>query len=144
MRQALPKLLTLVLLLAPNWSAAQATDEINTARAQANYMLNCQGCHQADGSGLPGNVPTMRGFAGRFLQVPGGREFLVQVPGSSNSPLNNAELAELLNWILLTMSPESLGKDFQYYTEEEVAEMREHVLVDVGQIRESLVASMEP
>jgi mono/diheme cytochrome c family protein len=144
MRRALPKLLTLVLLLAPNWSAAQATDEINTARAQANYMLNCQGCHQADGSGLPGNVPTMRGFAGRFLQVPGGREFLVQVPGSSNSPLNNAELAELLNWILLTMSPESLGKDFQYYTEEEVAEMREHVLVDVGQIRESLVASMEP
>jgi mono/diheme cytochrome c family protein len=143
MRQALPKLLTLILLLVPNWSYAQEIGEINVTRAKVNYMLNCQGCHQADGSGLPGNVPSMRGFAGRFLQVAGGREFLVQVPGSSNSPLSNAQLAELLNWILLTMSPEQLGKGFLYYTEAEVAEMRKHVLVDVGQTRANLVASME-
>ena len=125
-------------------SAAQETGDINVARAKTNYMLNCQGCHQADGTGLPGKVPSMRGFAGRFLQVAGGREFLVQVPGSSNSPLDNAQLAELLNWILVTMSAEQLGDSFQYYTEGEVAEMRRHVLVDVGQTRASLVASMEP
>ena len=90
------------------------------------------GCHQADGTGLTDTVPSMRDFSGNFLQVPGGRAFLVQVPGSSNSPLNNAELAELLNWILLTMKAELLDGNFQYYTEREVAELRQHVLVDVG------------
>ena len=144
MRQSLTKFLTLILLSVPSWSAAQDTGDINVTRAKTNYMLNCQGCHQADGTGLPGNVPSMRGFAGRFLQVAGGREFLVQVPGSSNSPLDNAQLAELLNWILVTMSAEQLGDSFQFYTEEEVAEMRRHVLVDVGQIRASLIASMKP
>ena len=144
MRQVLPKLLTLILLSVSNWSAAQDTGEINTTRAKTNYMLNCQGCHQADGSGLPGNVPSMRDFAGKFLQVAGGREFLVQVPGSSNSPLDDAQLAELLNWILVTMSAGQLGDSFQFFTEEEVTEMRRHVLVDVGQTRANLVAAMEP
>ncbi len=35
-------------------------------------MLNCQGCHLGDGSGLPGVVPSMRGIVAGFLDVPGG------------------------------------------------------------------------
>jgi len=131
-----------LLLLFPGWSSAQEKQTIDATRAKTNYILNCQGCHQADGSGLTDNVPSMRGFAGKFLQVPGGRAFLVQVPGSSNSPLNNAELAELINWILITMSAEQLDDNFQYYTEQEVSELRQHVLVDVGRTRASLVATM--
>ena len=110
--------------------------------SKAALILNCQGCHQADGSGLPDNVPSMRDFAGKFLQVPGGRAFLVQVPGSSNSPLSNAALAELLNWILITMNAELADGDFQHYTEQEVAELRQQVLVDVGDTRAKLVATM--
>jgi mono/diheme cytochrome c family protein len=123
---------------------AQEKQAIDINRAKSNYILNCQGCHQADGSGLPDNVPSMRDFAGKFLQVPGGRAFLVQVPGSSNSPLSNAALAELLNWILITMNAELVDGDFQYYTEQEVAELRQHVLVDVGDTRAKLVATMPP
>ncbi len=132
----------LIMIFLSGWSQAGETGEINATRARTNYMLNCQGCHLADGSGLPGNVPSMRGFAGKFLQVAGGREFLVQVPGSSNSPLSNAELAELLNWILLTMSADQLNADFQHYTETEVSLLRQHILVDVGRTRENLVAAM--
>jgi hypothetical protein len=132
----------LILIFLSGWSVAEETGEINAIRARTNYMLNCQGCHLADGSGLPGSVPSMRGFAGKFLQVAGGREFLVQVPGSANSPLSNAELAELLNWILFTMSADQLSADFQQYTETEVSVLRQHVLVDVERIRESLVAAM--
>lgn len=131
-----------VLLCLPGWSIAQEKQAIDANRAKSNYMLNCQGCHQADGSGLPDNVPSMRDFAGKFLQVPGGRAFLVQVPGSSNSPLSNAALAELLNWILITMNAELVDGDFQHYTEQEVAELRQHVLVDVGDARAKLVATM--
>tara|TARA_R110001599_G_scaffold353859_1_gene600539 strand:- start:42808 stop:43224 length:417 start_codon:yes stop_codon:yes gene_type:complete len=124
-------------------SFAQADPEIDHARAQSNYMLNCQGCHLADGSGLPGSVPSMRGIVGSFLTVPGGRDFLVQVPGSANAPLSDAALAELLNWILTTMSAEQLSPDFQYYTGAEVEKMRQHTLVDVAEVRSNLVAKMQ-
>ncbi len=142
MKLKVQRRLALLLLTLSGCSFAQQTPEVNAARAKTNYMLNCQGCHQADGSGLPDNVPSMRGFAGKFLQVPGGRDFLVQVPGSSNSPLSDAELAELLNWILITMSAEQLDDSFQYYTEAEVTESRQHVLVDVGRTRANLIAAM--
>jgi hypothetical protein len=131
-----------LLLCLPGWSTALEKQAIDANRAKTNYILNCQGCHQADGSGLPDNVPSMRDFAGKFLQVPGGRAFLVQVPGSSNSPLSNAALAELLNWILITMNAELEDGDFQYYTEQEVAALRQHILVDVGGTRAKLVATM--
>ena len=134
-------LFLLLLTISPSVFSEKGAD-INPTRAQSNYMLNCQGCHLADGSGLPGSVPSMRNFVGSFLAVPGGRDFLVQVPGSSNSPLSDADLAELLNWILTTMSAEQLASDFQYYTAGEVREMRRHVLVDVAEVRSGLVAQM--
>lgn len=116
---------------------------INTQRAQINYMIHCQGCHLADGSGLPGSVPGMNNFLGKFLSVPGGREFLVQVPGSANSSLNDADLAELLNWMLASMSFEQLPVDFNAYTESEVTELRRYILVDVTEVREKLVARFD-
>jgi mono/diheme cytochrome c family protein len=132
----------IVLLALSHFATAVESPEINTVRAQSNYMLNCQGCHLADGSGLPGSVPSMRNFVGSFLKVPGGRDFLVQVPGSANSPLSDADLAELLNWILTTMSAEQLNREFEFYTQEEVEQTRQKVLVDVAEVRSDLVARM--
>ena len=63
-------------------------------QARINYMLNCQGCHTPDGSGAPGKVPSLKNFMGNFVQVEGGREFLIQVPGAAQSTLSDAELAE--------------------------------------------------
>lgn len=133
----------LALTLASQLAFAEPHQPINAQRAQINYMLNCQGCHKADGSGLEDSVPSMRGFVGRFLEVPGGREFLVQVPGSANSPLNDAELAELLNWILTTMSERQLDADFQPYTEQEVARYRQDLLVNVSETRSRLVDQIQ-
>jgi hypothetical protein len=138
------RLTLLAMIMLSQVVMAEPAVVINAERAKTNYMLNCQGCHLADGSGLPGSVPSMHGFVGRFLSVPGGRDFLVQVPGSANSPLNDAQLAELLNWILQTMSEEQLDDNFQQYTEQEVRELRRQVLVDVGRTRASLIASMPP
>lgn len=137
------RIVLLALTLASQLAFAEPQQPINAQRAQTNYMLNCQGCHKADGSGLQDSVPSMRGFVGSFLNVPGGREFLVQVPGSANSPLNDAELAELLNWILTTMSEEQLAADFQYYTEQEVARYRQVLLVDVSATRSILVNQIQ-
>ena len=80
-------------------------------RAQLNYMLNCQGCHAGDGRGL-GDVPALKGFVGNFLSSNEGRAYLIRVPGSANSPLTDVELAEVVNWILFTMSDKSLANSF--------------------------------
>jgi hypothetical protein len=103
-----------------------------------NYTLHCMGCHLADGSETPGHIPAIRSAA-RFLAAPGGREFLIRVPGVANSPINNKELAELLNWMLHEFSSEDEMKDFQAYTTEEVAMHRVNVLTEVEKVRESLL-----
>jgi mono/diheme cytochrome c family protein len=108
-----------------------------------NYMLQCQGCHLADGGGKPGAVPPLAGFVGRFLTVPGGREFLVRVPGSAQSPLSDAELAALLNWMVSRFGPAVVAADFTPFTAREVARVRRPPLTDVGSVRRELVGKME-
>ena len=114
----------------------------NADKARVDYMLNCQGCHLPEGRGIPGVVPVMKGYVGNFLRVPGGREFLVQVPGSANAALDDAALADLLNWVLVTMSPEQLPAGWVPYTGAEVAKLRAVPLREVSQVRAALVARM--
>ncbi len=85
----------------------------------------------------------MNGFVGNFLHVPGGRDFLVRVPGSANAALDDAALAELLNWILVTMSPAELPPDWTPYTAGEVRELRAAPLREVEKVRARLVRSIE-
>ena len=129
--------------------SADSRDEMDApsaiaAQARVDYMLNCQGCHSADGSGTAdGAVPTMKNFVGRFLEVDGGREFLVRVPGSANAALTDLRLARLLNWMLPTVSAEQVPEDFRPYTADEVAALRAQPLADVQAERGRLLAAME-
>ena len=117
----------------------------NAHRARVNYMLNCQGCHGAEGAGtIDGVVPVMKNFVGRFLSVEGGREFLVRVPGSANAALSDTALAEVLNWMLPQLSPRQVPADFQPYTAAEVGRLRAHPLEDVITARAKLIAKMNP
>lgn len=45
---------------------------------QAVYV-NCQACHQADGSGIPSAFPPLNGHVPELLAADGGREYLLQV-----------------------------------------------------------------
>ncbi|MGH0036197.1 MAG: c-type cytochrome [Myxococcota bacterium] len=114
-----------------------------TARAgdpRIDYMLQCQGCHLPDGTGLAGSVPSLAGEIGRFLLVPGGRAFLVRVPGSAQSVLDDRALAEVLNWMVREFGPDEVASDFRPYGAEEVARWRSEPLVDVAGVRRELVA----
>jgi hypothetical protein len=110
--------------------------------SQINYALHCQGCHLPDGSGTPDKVPALKGEVGRFLHVAGGREFLVRVPGTSQSALTDAEVAAVLNWILNTFSRAELPPDFMPYTTEEIARLRRPPLANVSAVREQLMAEL--
>jgi len=114
----------------------------NGRSAHINYMTECQGCHLPDGSGQKGSVPSMKAELHRFLKVEGGREFLVQVPGSANSKLSDADLAALLNWLIPKMG--GIAADgFKPYTPEEIATYRSQRLVDVTGTRAALVAKFD-
>jgi mono/diheme cytochrome c family protein len=51
-----------------------------TAVAQASPLYaQCQGCHQANGAGIPGVFPPLAGHVPEILAAKGGREYLIQV-----------------------------------------------------------------
>ncbi len=127
-----------VLAQAPAVAIDKKQPQALQGNPQQHYMLHCQGCHLADGSGLPGSVPSMQNFVGKFLAVPGGREYLVQVPGSSQSSLSDAQLARLLNWLLPRMSTPDL--DFQPYSATEVHQLRTRPLLNIPATRAALVS----
>ena len=103
------------------------------------YLLHCQGCHLADGSGKPGAVPPFGPALAGFASDPGGRAYLVQVPGSAHSPLSDAELAAVLNWIVATFAPAPAGGTPAPYDAAEVARHRATPLVDVAAARAELL-----
>ena len=124
-------------------ATAAAAPTAHAGSPELDYMLHCQGCHRADGGETPGSVPPLIGLVARFLEVPGGREYLVRVPGSSQSPLDDAELAALLNWIVRRFGPAESAEAARPYSADEVAAMWRPPLTDVDAVREALLARME-
>ncbi|MHC8285971.1 cytochrome C [Pseudomonas sp. XS1P51] len=125
---------------APQTPIAQAGYSVGV-----NYQLQCAGCHLGNGMGSPANdTPRMAGFVGNFLKVPGGREFLVRVPGMSQSALNNAQLAELLNWLMREdgMAGNSMPANYQPYSAEEVSALRQETMLNLPGTRAELIKAM--
>jgi mono/diheme cytochrome c family protein len=107
------------------------------------YTLNCWGCHKPRAEGIPGTVPRLADSMGDFLRVPGGREYLVEVPGVAASALSNAEIAEVLNWLLVTFNKAEMPPDFKPYTAAEIARYRPHQLIRITETRDDLVKRLK-
>jgi hypothetical protein len=105
---------------------------------QVNYMLQCMGCHAPDGRGEPGHVPSVRTSLLPFANLTAGRCFLVRVPGAAQSTLSDAELAQLLNWMISNLSATKSDR-FRRFTEAEVARYRRTPLVQVTAARKALL-----
>jgi len=113
------------------------------ARNRTNFLLHCSGCHQPDGSGRAENgIPRMKDRVGHFLQLPEGRAFLVQVPGTAQSSLNDADTAAMLNWMVRAISGPQVPADFVPYTTEEVTRLRAVPLPDAPRTRRLLVEKL--
>lgn len=100
--------------------ALDRADAATDAQDRLAWMLQCQGCHRADGAATGAEVPAIAGHVARFLSVPRGREYLIRVPGVATAPLADAELASLVNWMLLRFDPENVPEDFEPYGAREV------------------------
>ncbi|MGH8235562.1 MAG: cytochrome c [Steroidobacteraceae bacterium] len=113
------------------------------SRAAQDFVLNCQGCHTPEGRAVPGQVPALRGNVGRFLHTAEGRAFVVQVPGVAFAPLENQRLADLLNWMIESLSAAQAPASFTPYTASEVAGYRRQVLMDLDLARLRVVRQLQ-
>ncbi|WP_205737616.1 c-type cytochrome [Granulosicoccus antarcticus] len=128
----------LVALLVSSLLPTALCADFNAMRAKSNYQILCQGCHTPDGSGGRG-VPRLTDSIGRFLSSQEGREYIIRVPGSANSPLDSDQLAELINWSIEQFAGESLPASWQHYSADEVAEYRKKPLFEVFDYRAKLL-----
>jgi len=116
----------------------------NPQLAWQHWTLNCQGCHRPDATGSAGTTPSLAGTAAKFLWVPGGREYLARVPGVATSALSNADLAEVLNWLLWRFDRDNLPSNFQPFTAAEVGGLRARPLrLEASQMRADLLSKAE-
>lgn len=122
---------------------ASAAQPASAGTPALNYRLHCMGCHLDDGSGMPQRgIPSMRGVLGHFLRLPQGRALIVQVPGVMNTPLNDRQVAELMNWMLGQWAGDSLPPVTPPYSEAEVRQLRSHRPSDVARTRGDVVQQL--
>jgi mono/diheme cytochrome c family protein len=114
------------------------THSANAESASNLYLLNCWGCHGSRGEGIKGTAPSLIGL-GDFLKVPGGRAYIVEVPGVAMSSLNDAQIALVMNWALANLSKSALPNDFSPYTADEVHRYRGVRLADLSKTRRALM-----
>ncbi len=105
-----------------------------------DYAVHCQGCHLADGAATPGSVPALAGSVGALARAPGGRAYMVRVPGVAQAPLRDDELAELLNWVVARFGGPEAAAGFPPYTASEVRRLRAEPLVDVDGARRAVLS----
>ena len=133
------RVLVLVVVLCSS-AAAQADD---ARLARQNYQLQCMGCHGETGAGLEGQVPSLRGTLARISGAPQGRDYVLRVPGVTQSTLSAAEVAAVLNWALYEFSGTNAAKRIQPFTAAEVAQSRSRPLVEVSPIRAKVLRETE-
>ena len=127
--------------LGPGLTAC-AVAETPASSAEQNYMLRCQGCHGAEGRGVAHKVPSLRDSVGKLVLTDDGRDFLMRVPGAANSPLSDAQLADVLNWLVLRFGGAALPKPAPGFTAADVTAARRLPLVGVHRARLEIAARL--
>jgi hypothetical protein len=109
---------------------------------QVNYQLHCMGCHLADGSGEADRVPSVRATLVPFSMFANGRDYVLRVPGVAQSPLDDADVAAVLNWMARNLSDTPVPTGFRDYDAREVQTVRARPLVQVKALRRELIERM--
>jgi mono/diheme cytochrome c family protein len=112
------------------------------ANPAQDYMLYCMGCHGVQAEGVPGKVPPLAHSLGLFMRTAAGRNYLLRVPGASNSALSDAQLAAVLNWLAQQYNSEELSADVPMFTAAEVTAVRHAPLVSVLATRREVVRDL--
>ena len=100
--------------------------------------------NRPDGSGDSRSNPPMNGIVARFLRVPGGRDYLGRVPGVATAALDDARLANLLNWTLYRFDRANVPAGFKPYAPAEIGRLRRTPLrAEAAATRRALMEKLE-
>lgn len=105
-----------------------------TGLEQFHFLQHCSSCHLVDGSGVPPEVPNLRLDLAKLLKSAAGRDFILRVPGVTETPLSSEEIANLLNWMIATFYPGV--EEFEPFTSDEVEAGKGNPLYDPVTYRE--------
>ncbi|MBE0579558.1 hypothetical protein [Devosia sp.] len=131
------KAIVIVLLATGIASGAERTPK-------ASFILKCAGCHLSDGTGMPGSgIPDFVGKVGVFAALPEGRAYLLHVPGVIGSSLSDAQIAEVLNYIMDTWAGASLPADYRPFEAAEVSALRQQNVGNAVKFRRIVVDKLE-
>jgi hypothetical protein len=111
-----------------------------SASPKSDYMIHCMGCHLLNGKGLPPDVPAFDSTLGDIVGKPGGRAYLIQVPGASQSHIDDERLAKVLSWLLHQYVGDDLPEDFQDISTLEVNQFRSVTLKNPALARTHLLS----
>lgn len=127
-------------------SAEPAGAGLGTPRiggAPGAYLLYCGGCHGINGHSSDAAVPSLKGQVDAFLCLPAGREYIIRLPNVAFAPLSDAQLAELMNFVV-SLGQTREGKGDLPYTAVEVGALRRKPLLGqpIGGYRRQLVTRL--
>jgi len=112
-----------------------------SADPHTDYLLYCRGCHLHNGEAVPdANVPSLHELA-PLLKSAAGREYIVRVPGVSQTPMSDERLAGVLNWVVTEFNANALAEGFKRYSAAEVNVARRKVLADPLKARNDILGS---
>lgn len=108
-----------------------------------DYRMNCEGCHAVAGVGVEPHVPALKANLVPFLRTPVGREYLIRVPGVRQVSISDARIANLLNYVVFTLSDIEEARGVQPFSEAEVAAHRQQAFLDVPAARQRAMDAYE-
>ena len=116
---------------------AQAAD------ARYLYRLHCSGCHGLEGGGHPeAGVPFLGNSIARIVSHPDGKRYLMSVPGVRNSFATDAELSEILEYVVNVLGKERNEPELQI-SEQEIGLLRAATLESAPAIRRRISADLK-
>ncbi|HIQ16507.1 MAG TPA: cytochrome C [Novosphingobium capsulatum] len=108
-------------------------------QARVDYIENCGGCHGVNGSTVPAQLPELMGRVGWFMCTPESRAYLIRLPNVAHSHLHdNAELADLMNYVVFVLGGNSVPAGTKPFTAQEVGRERLHALSNASLTDERL------
>jgi len=111
--------------------------------ARQDYYLHCLGCHGEDGAGLAGQVPDLRTDLARLASAPGGRAYVLRVPGVTQSNLAPDRVADVLNYTVREFGGAEVARRIAPFTAAEVAEARAAPLLEITTTRARVIAGSD-
>ena len=109
------------------------------AQARLDYIENCGGCHGVNGDTVPAHLPELQGRVGWFMCTPEARAYLLRLPNVAHSRIrDNAELADLMNFVIFVLGEGSVPAGTKPFTAAEVERERPHALTNTNLTSERL------